>query len=151
MPYSFYRTWRPEYFSEFINLVLNKNNNKTIFLIGAKNEIKLANRIVKKCHLRKNIVISCGSLVTNLSILSKSKCFIGNDSGPLNLSGAMGIKSFGLFGASPPIKNVKNISVITPPGGPVDPHKFGFNPIPLEEGMDLIKPKYVFDKVKKSI
>ena len=62
----------------------------------------------------------------------------------------MGIKSFGLFGASPPIKN-KNIFALVPPSGPVDPHKYGFNPISLEEGMDLIKPEYVYKKVKKFI
>ena len=59
-------------------------------------------------------------------------------------------ESFGLFGASPPIKN-KNIFALVPPSGPVDPHKYGFNPISLEEGMDLIKPEYVYKKVKKFI
>ena len=151
LPYSFYRTWRPEYFSKLINMFLNKNNKKTIFLIGAKNEINLAKKIKNKCHYNKNIIISCNPIIKNLSILSKSTFFIGNDSGPLNLSGAMGIKSFGLFGASPPIKNISNIHPLTPPKGPVNPHKYGFNPISLEEGMDLIKPEYVFKKLKKFI
>ena len=48
-------------------------------------------------------------------------------------------------------KNVKNIKAIVPPTGPVDPHKYGFNPISLEEGMDLIKPNYVYEKIKKFI
>ena len=151
LPYSFYRTWRPKYFSELIDLILNKNKKKTIILIGAKNEVKLAMEIVKKCYQTNNIVISCKTIITNLSILSKSKCFIGNDSGPLNLAAAMGINSFGLYGASPPIKNIKNIKAIVPPTGPVDPHKYGFNPISLEEGMDLIKPNYVYEKIKKFI
>ena len=34
------------------------------------------------------------------------------------------------------IKHVKNIFPIVPPGGAVDPHKYGFNPISLEKGMD---------------
>ncbi len=151
LPYSFYRTWRPEYFSKLIDLIINKNKKKTIFLIGAKNEKNLAKKIVSKCKIKKNIIISCKPIIVNLSILSKTKCFIGNDSGPLNLAGAMGINSFGLFGASPPLKNVNNINAIVPPGGPVDPHKFGFNPISLEEGMDLIKPDYVYEKIKKFI
>ena len=151
LPYSFYRTWRPEYFSKLINIFLNKNKRKTVFLIGAENEINLAKKIKKKCRLSNNVVISCNPIITNLSILTKSKCFIGNDSGPLNLSGAMGIRSFGLFGASPPIKNISNVHALVPPTGPVDPHKYGFNPISLEEGMDLIKPEYVYKKVKKFI
>jgi len=151
LPYSFYRTWRPEYFSKLINIILNKNKNKTIFLIGAENEINLAEKIKKKCSLQNKIVISCNPIITNLAILTKSKCFIGNDSGPLNLSGAIGIRSFGLFGASPPIKNIRNVYDLVPPTGPVDPHKHGFNPISLEEGMDLIKPEYVYEKVKKFI
>ena len=151
LPYSFYRTWRPEYFSKLINILLNKNKNKTIFLIGAENEINLAEKIKKKCSLPNKIVISCNPIITNLAILTKSKCFVGNDSGPLNLSGAIGIRSFGLFGASPPIKNISNVHDLVPPTGPVDPHKHGFNPISLEEGMDLIKPEYVYEKVKKFI
>ena len=47
--------------------------------------------IKKKCYLSNNVVISCNPILTNLAILSKSKCFIGNDSGPLNLSASMGI------------------------------------------------------------
>ena len=151
LPYSFYRTWRPEYFSKLINLINSKNKKKTIFLIGARNESNLAKKIVSQCKVRNNIIISCKPILMNLSILTKTKCFIGNDSGPLNLSGAMGINSFGLFGASPPIKNVSNINAIVPPSGPVDPHKFGFNPISLEEGMDLLKPEYVYEKIKKFI
>ena len=151
LPYSFYRTWRPEYFSKLINIFLNKNKKKTVFLIGAKNEINLAKKIKKECCLSNNVVISCNSIIANLSILTKSKCFIGNDSGPLNLSGAMGIRSFGLFGASPPIKNISNVHALVPPTGSVDPHKYGFNPISLEKGMDLIKPEYVYKKVKNFI
>ena len=151
VPYSFYRTWRPEYFSNLINLFLRNNKKINIFLIGAKNEINLAKKIKNKCNLPNKVTISCNPLITNLAILAKSKCFIGNDSGPLNLSGAMGVKSFGLFGASPPIKNVRNIHAIVPPSGPVNPHKYGFNPISLEEGMDLIKPEYVYNKIKKFI
>ena len=151
LPYSFYRTWRPEYFSNLINLFCRKNKNKNVFLIGAKNEISLAKKIKNKCLSPNNVIISCNPIITNLAILTKSRCFIGNDSGPLNLSGAMGIRSFGLFGASPPLKNVSNIHALVPPSGPVDPHKYGFNPISLEEGMDLIKPKYVYNKVKRFI
>ena len=151
LPYSFYRTWRPEYFSKLINIFLNKNKKKTVFLIGAENEVNLAKTIKQKCYLPNNIVISCNPIITNLSILTKSKCFVGNDSGPLNLSGAIGTKSFGLFGASPPIKNINNVYALVPPKGPVDPHKYGFNPISLEEGMDLIKPEYVYKKIKKFI
>ena len=151
LPYSFYRTWRPEYFSKLINIFLSKNKKKTVFLIGAENEINLAKKIKEKCYLSNNVVISCNPVITNLAILTKSKCFVGNDSGPLNLSGAIGIRSFGLFGASPPIKNISNIYALVPPKGPVDPHKYGFNPISLEEGMDLIKPEYVYEKIKKFI
>ncbi|PPR34994.1 MAG: hypothetical protein CFH26_00556 [Alphaproteobacteria bacterium MarineAlpha6_Bin4] len=150
-PYSFYRTWRPEFFSDLINLIHSKNKKIFFFLIGAKNELNLANKIKNKCLLKSKVIVSCNPIITNLSILLKSKVFIGNDSGPLNLSGAMGIKSFGLFGASPPIKNVNNIYPIVPPEGAVNPHKYGFNPISLEEGMDLIKPQNVFKKIKKFI
>ena len=151
LPYSFYRTWRPEYFSNLINLILSNNKKLTVFLIGAENELELAKKIKNKCSYSKKVIISCNPIIKNLAILSESKCFIGNDSGPLNLSGAMGIKSFGLFGASPPIKNIKNIYPLVPPSGPVNPHKDGFNPISLEEGMDLIKPNYVYKKIKKFI
>ena len=48
LPYSFYRTWRPEYFSKLINIFLNKNKKNFFFLIGAENEINLAKKIKKK-------------------------------------------------------------------------------------------------------
>ena len=53
LPYSFYRTWRPEYFSNLINLFFRKNKNKNIFLIGAENEIGLAKKIKNKCTFTK--------------------------------------------------------------------------------------------------
>ena len=44
-PYSFYRTWRPEFFSDLINLIHSKNKKIFFFLIGAKNELNLADEV----------------------------------------------------------------------------------------------------------
>ena len=48
--------------------------------------------------------ITTSSLGTFASVISRAELFLGNESGPLQIADAMGVKSIGLFG--PGVKDV---------------------------------------------
>lgn len=75
-----------------------------------------------------HIVDLCGALpdVRSLAqVLSNASCFVGVDSGPLHIAGALGIPSVGLYGAFPYAIRGANLPSVTPisaqPPGPQCP------------------------------
>ena len=54
------------------------------------------------------------------ALLERSHYYVGNDTGALNLAAALARRSYGLFGASPPLLHSPHIVALTPPGGPID-------------------------------
>ena len=78
--------------------------------------------------------------------LKNSEFFVGNNSGPLNLASALGVKSFGLI-ANDAISELKfrNIEVITP-------EDYNANTwIRDRNNMKTLKTKKVFDEIIERI
>ena len=142
-----FKKWPDERFSKLRNFI-SKSFNGTIFIIGPPKEKKFVNKITYNLNNKKNIVTSCVSLHENAAIIKNSSLFIGLDSGAYNLSALIGIPSYGIMGASPPLKHLKTYKAIVPPTGEiksiVDADK-----IPEEKGMKSISAKYAFDCIKK--
>jgi heptosyltransferase-2 len=78
----------------------------------------------------------------SIHIISKSKVYIGNDTGFMHLSASLDVISFGIFGATPPDYSSynKNIIPIMPPG--VSNVKYG------DEMMGIITPELVYKTMK---
>ena len=72
----------------------------------------MANKIIN--NSKKNFYINCsGAGLSNvMAAIKKSLFFVGNASGPLNLSAAMDIDSFGLI-ANEPVSELKYSKKIT--------------------------------------
>ena len=110
-----YKMWPEEYFSELANKLNEQGLADYFYLICGPKKAHVAKRIIKLSN--KNMFVDCSNL--NLLEISKiilnCKMFIGNNSGPLNLSAALKIKSYGLF-ANSPISQLKysNIQTIVP-------------------------------------
>lgn len=93
------RVWPLERFAE-LAVALQQARPQTIFLCGAQQENEQGEKI--RTRIQDAGYKAC--LVTNLgldqtsALLSEADCFIGNDSGLLNLAGALRLKAVGLFG-----------------------------------------------------
>jgi len=55
------------------------------------------------------------------ALIAAADFYVGNDTGMMNLAAAAGVRSYGLFGASPPLFHSRHIVPITPPGGVQSP------------------------------
>ena len=110
-----YKMWYEESFVKLAELLYQKNLFEKIYLICGQEKSYLAKNIINFSD--KNYFINCSNknLGGIMLALKNSDFFVGNNSGPLNLSAALGVKSFGLI-ANDPIDELKysKIQIITP-------------------------------------
>ena len=106
-----YKIWHEENFIKLANKFYERGLFDYIYLICGKDKQNFAKRIIKKSN--KDYFIDCSDLklIDIMGVLKDSIFFVGNNSGPLNLSAALGIKSFGLF-SNTPISQLKFSKVI---------------------------------------
>ena len=110
-----YKIWHEESFVELAKLLYQKKLFDQIYLICSQEKSYLSKNIINSSD--KNYFINCSNknLGGIVLALKNSNFFVGNNSGPLNLSAALGVKSFGLI-ANDPIEELKysKIKIITP-------------------------------------
>ena len=96
-----YKMWYEDYFIELAEKLYDKKIFDSIFLICSKKNESMSKMIIE--NSKKNYFIDCSNLdlVNVMAAIKKSIFFVGNNSGPLNLSSAMNIKSFGLIANNP--------------------------------------------------
>ncbi len=110
-----FKMWYEELFVELANILSGKNIFDEIYLICNKKNHKMASKIINLSKNKYFFDCSNYNLVNIMAILKKSLFFVGNNSGPLNMSAALGVKSFGLI-CNDPVSELKysNIIAITP-------------------------------------
>jgi heptosyltransferase-2 len=60
-------------------------------------------------------------LQPSAAVLSSAAFYVGNNTGMMNLSAAVGVRTYGLFGTYPPFFHASQIiPILAPPGGPDD-------------------------------
>jgi len=110
-----YKIWYEDYFIQLADKLYQKKMFDYIYLICGPDKSYLADTIIKKS--KKNYFINCSKkdLGGIVLALKNSNFFVGNNSGPLNLSAALKVKSFGLI-ANDPVDELKfsKINIITP-------------------------------------
>ncbi len=138
-----YKMWPEEYFAKLAEKLHENNLADYFYLIcGPKNK-HVANKIIQLS--KKKIFINCSSLnlLEIIKVLLNSEYFIGNNSGPLNLSAALNIKSYGLF-VNSPISQLKFTKIKT-----ITPKNYIDNLfIKNRDEMKKLSVDEVFDKVK---
>ena len=114
------RMWPRQKFAELIEAISKKKKNVKIILTGSQNEIKMNEKIINiiPSERDKNKVLNLAGKFTlrqTFYLISKCNVFIGNDSGPMHIGAAMGVKTIGLFGPNLPVRfspfNKKSISI----------------------------------------
>ena len=110
-----FKMWYEEFFVDLAKRLFDKNLFEEIYLICGKKNKAMALNIMNLSN--ENYYKDCSNynLVNIMGIIKKSFMFIGNNSGPLNMASALGVKSYGLI-CNDPISELKysNIIPITP-------------------------------------
>lgn len=106
-----FKIWQEENFIELADLLLQKKLFDFIYLICGRDKSYIAEKIIE--HSGKDYFINCANKDLSGVVLAikNSDFFVGNNSGPLNLSSALGVKSFGLI-ANDPVSELKYSKII---------------------------------------
>ena len=99
------RMWPYERYVELCDEIVNRHNAKIIF-IGTGEEIDLINSIQDRMENKSKAINAAGQINLNqlFYLIAKCKLFVGNDSGPMHVAAAQGIKTLGLFGPNLPLR-----------------------------------------------
>ena len=109
-----YKQWGMARFAALSSAILDHDLAKTVFVIGGPSE-RLMAKAVLSTDLRPGAVSVIGEPLQHVSALLSNCCaYIGNDTGVLNMAAALGVKSLGLFGGSPPLQHSPLIQAILP-------------------------------------
>ena len=110
-----FKMWYEEDFVKLANLLYEKKMFDYIYLICGPDKSHIAKKIINLSNKKYFIDCSQKDLGGVIFAIKNSDIYIGNNSGPLNLSAALDIKTFGLI-ANDPISELKNsrIKTITP-------------------------------------
>ena len=141
-----YKMWFEENFVELADLLYQKNLFNYIYLICGPEKSYLAQRVISLSNKKYFIDCSNKDLTGIITAIKHSDFFVGNNSGPLNLASALGVKSFGLI-ANDAISELKfsKIEFITP-------EDYKDNTwIRDRNNMKTLTTKKVFDKIIERI
>ena len=92
-----YKMWYEENFIELADLLYEKKIFDYIYLICGPDKSYISKKIIELSN--KNYFIDCSNkdLIGIIAAIKNSNFFVGNNSGPLNLASALGVKTFGLI------------------------------------------------------
>jgi len=99
------RMWPKDRFANLADQLIKKYNAK-IVLIGNNDEKKYINKLQNLIENNNNSFNVAGLVNVGemFYLISMCKLFIGNDSGPMHVAAAQGVKTIGLFGCNLPIR-----------------------------------------------
>ena len=141
-----FKMWYEENFIELASLLYEKKLFDFIYLICGPDKSFISKNIIQ--NSKKDYFIDCSNKDLGGLILAirNSDFFIGNNSGPLNLSAALDVKTFGLI-ANDPVSELSNSKII-----PITPKDYVDNIWNRNrEGMKKLKTNDVFNFVISEI
>ncbi len=99
------RMWPFDRYAELCDEIVAKHRAKIIFT-GIREEHDLIVSIQNKMEHKDKTTNAAGEINLNqlFYLITKCKLFIGNDSGPMHIAAAQGIKTLGLFGPNLPVR-----------------------------------------------
>ena len=141
-----FKMWYEENFIELASLLHDKKLFDFIYLICGPDKSFISKNIIQ--NSKKDYFIDCSNkdLEGLILAIKNSDFFIGNNSGPLNLSAALDVKTFGLI-ANDPVSELSNSKII-----PITPKDYVDNIWNRNrEGMKKLKTNDVFNFVISEI
>ena len=141
-----FKMWYEDDFIKLADLLYNKGLFNYIYLICGPEKSDIAKKIIDDS--KKQYFIDCSNkdLQGIILAIKNSNFYVGNNSGPLNLSAALGIKTFGLI-ANDPVSELKYSKI-----KPITPKDYEDNIwIRNRENMRKLQPNDVFEKILKDL
>ena len=141
-----YKMWYEEDFIKLADLFYEKKLFDHIYLICGPDKSHIAKKIINESNKEYFIDCSGKDLQGIMLAIKNSTFYVGNNSGPLNMSAALGVKTFGLI-ANDPVSELK-FSKITP----ITPIDYTDNIWNRDRtGMKKLKPDNVFEQIIKDL
>jgi len=141
-----FKMWYEEDFIKLADLLYEKKLFNYIYLICGPDKSHIAKKI--KNDSKREYFIDCSNkdLQGVILAIKNSDFYVGNNSGPLNLSAALGIKTFGLI-ATDPVSELKYSKI-----NPITPKDYVDNIwIRDRSGMKKLKPNEVFEYIVNNL
>jgi heptosyltransferase-2 len=111
-----YKQWGAARFAALAD-GLTELGSERLILVGGRAEAGFAEEIRALAKTR-DISTAIGWPLDEIAALfSLARFYVGNDTGVMNMAAAVGIPTYGLFGAVPPIHHSSHIIAIVPPNG----------------------------------
>ncbi len=137
-----FKMWYEDDFIKLADLLFQKNLFDYIYLICGPEKSHISKKIINNSNKKYFIDCSNKDLQGIILAIKNSKFYVGNNSGPLNLSAALGVKTFGLI-ANDPISELKYSKI-----NPITPKDYIDNVWNRDRsGMKKLKPNEVFEKI----
>ena len=141
-----YKMWYEEDFITLAELLLEKRLFDYIYLICSPDKSHISRKIINDSNKKYFIDCSSKDLQGVILAIKSSDFYIGNNSGPLNMSAALGVKTFGLI-ANDPASELKFSKI-----NPITPKDYIDNVWNRDRrGMKKLKPDEVFEQIIKKL
>lgn len=111
-----WKQWGAARFAE-LTLALNQRRAGSIFIVGGSAERSLAEEILARVRDGGGTAVDAVALPLEqvAALLARCRCYIGNDTGVLNMAAALQVPAIGLFGGSAPLWHSRFIHPLLPP------------------------------------
>ena len=141
-----FKMWYEEDFIKLADLLYEKKLFNYIYLICGPDKSHITKKIINDSKRKYFIDCSGKDLQGVILAIKNSDFYVGNNSGPLNLSAALGIKTFGLI-ATDPVSELKYSKI-----NPITPKDYVDNIwIRDRSGMKKLKPNEVFEHIVNNL
>ena len=141
-----YKMWYEEDFITLAELLFEKRLFDYIYLICGPDKSHISRKIINDSNKKYFIDCSSKDLQGVILAIKSSDFYIGNNSGPLNMSAALGVKTFGLI-ANDPASELKFSKI-----NPITPKDYIDNVWNRDRsGMKKLKPDEVFEQIIKKL
>ena len=141
-----YKMWYEEDFITLAELLFEKRLFDYIYLICGPDKSHISRKIINDSNKKYFIDCSSKDLQGVILAIKSSDFYIGNNSGPLNMSSALGVKTFGLI-ANDPASELKFSKIY-----PITPKDYIDNVWNRDRsGMKKLKPNEVFEQILKKL
>ena len=113
-----WKQWGAARFAE-LTLALNQRRAGSIFIVGGSAERPLVEEILARVRDDGGAAVDAVALPLEqvAALLAHCRCYIGNDTGVLNMAAALQVPAIGLFGGSAPLWHSRFIHPLLPPAG----------------------------------
>ena len=95
------KNWPEDYFAQLVSRLV-KNHDARVYVIGGKADHEVAERILAASGVDAANLCGTLSLVQSLAVISKCEALVSNDSGPMHMGAALGVKCVVPFGPTSP-------------------------------------------------